>query len=97
MDYETLLKLLADGQHGQSVLFYKLYPHNYVITSMKGKEGYYYDDKKKLWVELSESLLLNHLSEKLNEAINFCIEEYQHLLRNCDDDDICAKIKKKDQ
>jgi P4 family phage/plasmid primase-like protien len=79
MDFSKKLQLLERGQKGQSDLFYEQ-NKDYVITSMRGMEGYYYNKDSKLWVELSKSLLLNHVSEFLYNFINDSITELENII-----------------
>lgn len=94
MKVSKVYELLSDGQHGQSELYCKLYPDEYVITSLKGKEGYYYNEDKKLWVELSESMLINHLSKNLKKQCDICIDFFNKSSKNLDDNDDDEKISK---
>ena len=84
-------KFLLDGQRTQADLFIHYNKHKYIIVSMKGTTGFFYNEKNKLWNCLSYSQLLcdvvDFLLLKTNQEIEIINNKNTKAKENDDLDD----------
>ena len=67
---KEIKKYLTRGEIGHAELFYRTNMDNFVITSMKGTEGYYWNSETKLWDELFASSFISMISVFLTSQID---------------------------
>ena len=82
MENSKIETLLLEGEFGHAKLFHCFNTDNYVITSMKGSEGYYWNEEHALWKELHHSTLLNIVTSFLSEKANNIIANKQVEIEN---------------
>jgi P4 family phage/plasmid primase-like protien len=85
---------LSNGEKGHADLFYRLNKDDYVITSMKGVEGYHWNEKTKLWDELYMSSLISDICEFIVKHVT-SFEKAMNKTDDEDEDEDVAEFKKK--
>ena len=70
MSLKEIEEYLYKGEKGHADLFYLLNKDDYVITSVKGAEGFHWNDKTKLWEELYHSSLISSISEFITHQVD---------------------------
>jgi len=75
MNTDNLYKMLTGSQRDHADLFVAEKKSLYVITSSRGKSGFYYDGTSRLWSEISDSRLVNDISRFLSSKCEEVLTE----------------------